>query len=128
MALVRRIDLVRPIGCARLSFHGGSLLAGFRPGFVTGRIARPVRRRRSQISTVSRTSPQIPTATIPDAPDDAPLELYPTHRATTGIRRGPRRYVKRKNCLTEVMSRERTRTFNPQIKSRLSPIKKSKHL
>ena len=25
-------DLVRPIDCARLSFHGGSLLAGFRPG------------------------------------------------------------------------------------------------
>ena len=58
MALGRGIDLVRPIDCARLSFHGGSLLAGFRPGLVTGRIARPVRSRRSQISTATGTSPE----------------------------------------------------------------------
>ena len=32
--------------CARLLLHGGSLLGGFRLGFVTGRIARPVKSRR----------------------------------------------------------------------------------
>ncbi|MGH3523482.1 MAG: hypothetical protein ACRDU4_11815, partial [Mycobacterium sp.] len=58
MAL-RGIVLVRPIDCARLSFHGGSLLAGFRPGLVTGRIARPVRSRRSQILTTTGTSPRV---------------------------------------------------------------------
>jgi hypothetical protein len=57
MALGEGIDLVRPIDCARLSFHGGSLLAGFRPGLVTTRLPRAVRSRRSQISTVNRTSP-----------------------------------------------------------------------
>ena len=31
MALLRGIDLVGPIDCARLSFHGGSLLAGSSP-------------------------------------------------------------------------------------------------
>ena len=46
VALGWGIDLVQPIDCARLSFHGGSLLAGLRPGLVTGRIARPVRSRR----------------------------------------------------------------------------------
>jgi hypothetical protein len=45
------------MGYARLRVHGGSLLAGFRPGLVTGRIARPVRSRRSQISTATGTSP-----------------------------------------------------------------------
>ena len=34
------------------------LLAGFRPGLVIGRIARPVRSRRVQISTISGTSPR----------------------------------------------------------------------
>ena len=38
--------------------HGGSLLAGLRPGLVTTRLPRAVRSRRSQISTVSGTSPQ----------------------------------------------------------------------
>ena len=46
MALTRGIDLVRPIDYARLSLHGGSLLAGSCPGLVTSRIARPVRSRR----------------------------------------------------------------------------------
>ena len=27
-------SLVRPVDCARLSFHSGSFLAGFRPGFL----------------------------------------------------------------------------------------------
>src|ERR1700730_14021392 len=58
MPLGGRIDLVRPIDCVRLSLHGGSLLAGFRPGLVTTRFPRAVRSRRSQISTVSGTSPQ----------------------------------------------------------------------
>jgi protein-S-isoprenylcysteine O-methyltransferase Ste14 len=57
MALRVEIDLVGPIDCARLSLHGGSLLGGFRLGLVTGRIARPVRSRRSQISTATGTSP-----------------------------------------------------------------------
>src|SRR5437016_9771530 len=57
MALGGRIDLVRPIDCARLSFHGGSCWRALRPGLVTGRIARPVRSRRSQISTITGTSP-----------------------------------------------------------------------
>src|SRR5207247_1791515 len=57
MALGWRIDLVGPIDCARLSLHGGSLLAGFRPGLVTTRLSRAVRSRRSQISTISGTSP-----------------------------------------------------------------------
>jgi hypothetical protein len=46
MALGEGIDLVRPIDCARLSFHGGSLLGGRSPWLVTGRIAQPVRSRR----------------------------------------------------------------------------------
>jgi hypothetical protein len=41
----------------RLSLHGGSLLAGFRPGLVTTRLPRAVRSRRSQISTATGTSP-----------------------------------------------------------------------
>jgi hypothetical protein len=53
MALVGRIDLVRPIGCARLSFHGGSCWRAFRPGLVTGRIARPVRSRRLKFQQLS---------------------------------------------------------------------------
>ena len=44
------------IGYARL-FHGGSLLASLRPRLLTTRVPRAVRRRRSQISTVSGTSP-----------------------------------------------------------------------
>src|SRR5713226_8428375 len=48
---------VRPIDCARLSFHGGSCWRALRPGLVTGRIARPVRSRRVQISTATGTSP-----------------------------------------------------------------------
>ena len=32
--------------CARLLLHGGSLLGGLHLGFVTGRIARPVKSRR----------------------------------------------------------------------------------
>jgi transposase len=59
MALNRGIDLVRPIDCGRLSFHGGSLLGGFRLGLVTGRLARPVRSRRFQISTATGTSPKL---------------------------------------------------------------------
>ena len=43
--------------CARLLLHGGSLLGGFHLGFVTGRIARPVKSRRLQISTARGTSP-----------------------------------------------------------------------
>ena len=42
--------------CARL-LHGGSLLAGFRPGLVTTRLPRAVRSRRSRISTIRGTSP-----------------------------------------------------------------------
>jgi len=42
---------------ARL-LHGGSLLAGFRPGLVTTRLPRAVRSRRSQISTIRGTSPE----------------------------------------------------------------------
>ena len=57
VALGGGLDLVRLIDRARLSCHGGSLLAGFRPGLVTGRIARPVRSRRSQISTTTGASP-----------------------------------------------------------------------
>ena len=57
MALERGINLVRPIDCARLSFHGGSLLGGRSPWLVTGRIARPVRSRRFQISTTTGTTP-----------------------------------------------------------------------
>ena len=57
MTLKGRIDLVRPIDCARLSFHGGSCWRAFRPGLDTGRIARPVRSRRVQISTATGTSP-----------------------------------------------------------------------
>ena len=34
MALGEGIDLVRPIVCARLSFHGGSLLGGRSPWLV----------------------------------------------------------------------------------------------
>ena len=41
----------------RLSLHGGSLLAGSRPGLVTTRVPRAVRSRRSQISTAIGTSP-----------------------------------------------------------------------
>jgi hypothetical protein len=59
MALGEGIDLVRPIDCARLSFHGGSLLAGVRPGLVTTRLSRAVRSRRSQISTATGTSPRL---------------------------------------------------------------------
>ena len=44
-------------GYARL-LHGGSLLAGLRPGLVTTRVSRAVRSRRFQISTVSGTSPK----------------------------------------------------------------------
>jgi hypothetical protein len=57
VALGWRIDLVRPIDCVRLSLHGGSLLAGFRPGLVTTRLPRAVRSRRSQISTATGKSP-----------------------------------------------------------------------
>src|SRR5829696_4775059 len=57
MALERGIDLVRAIDYARLSFHGGSCWRALRPGLVTGRIARPVRSRRVQISTATGTSP-----------------------------------------------------------------------
>src|SRR5215216_2968380 len=57
MALGWRIDLVAPFDCVRLSFHGGSLLAGLRPGLVTTRLPRAVRSRRSQISTAIGTSP-----------------------------------------------------------------------
>ena len=57
MTLSEGIDLVRPIDCARLSFHGGSLLGGRSPWLVTGRIARPVRSRRFQISTTTGTTP-----------------------------------------------------------------------
>jgi hypothetical protein len=59
VALCGGLDLVRPIDCARLSCHGGSWLAGFRPGLVTGRIARPARSRRSQISTTAGASPTL---------------------------------------------------------------------
>ena len=52
------IGLVRRIDCARLSLHGGSLLAGFRPRLVTTRLSRAVRSRRSQISTATGTSPR----------------------------------------------------------------------
>ena len=45
-------------GYARL-LHGGSLLAGLRPRLVTTRVPRAVRSRRSQISTVSGTSPRV---------------------------------------------------------------------
>ena len=58
VALGGGFDLVRSIDCVRLSLHGGSLLAGFRPGLVTTRLPRAVRSRRSQISTVIRTSPR----------------------------------------------------------------------
>ena len=58
MALEGRIDLVRPIDCARLSFHGGSCWRALRPGLVTGRIARPVRSRRVQISTAGGSAPE----------------------------------------------------------------------
>jgi len=44
-------------GYARL-LHGGSLLAGLRPGLVTTRVSRAVRSRRSQISTVSGSAPE----------------------------------------------------------------------
>src|SRR5713101_4347391 len=57
MAWGWRIDLVGPIDCVRLSLHGGSLLAGVRPRLVTTRLPRAVRSRRSQISTISGTSP-----------------------------------------------------------------------
>ena len=57
MALGEGIDLVRPIDCARLSFHGGSLLGERSPWLVTGRIAQPVRSRRFQISTTTGTTP-----------------------------------------------------------------------
>ena len=49
-------DSTAAIGYARL-FHGGSLLASLRPRLLTTRVPRAVRSRRSQISTVSRTSP-----------------------------------------------------------------------
>src|SRR5712692_7103428 len=60
MAWGWRIDLVGPIDCVRLSLHGGSLLAGVRPRLVTTRLPRAVRSRRSQISTISGTSPGKP--------------------------------------------------------------------
>ena len=56
-------------GYARL-LHGGSLLAGLRPGLVTTRVPRAVRSRRSQISTVSGTSPN--TAKTMSAGNDPP--------------------------------------------------------
>ena len=40
--------------CARLLLHGGSLLGGLHLGFVTGRIARPVKSRRCESYRVSR--------------------------------------------------------------------------
>jgi len=55
-------------GCARLSFHGGSLLAGFRPGLVTGRIARAVRSRRFQFSTATGTSPSSDATAVLEPP------------------------------------------------------------
>jgi len=55
MALGEGIDLVRPIDCARLSFHGGSCWAAF-AWLVTGRIARPVRSRPFKISTTTGTT------------------------------------------------------------------------
>ena len=45
--------------CARLLLHGGSLLGGLHLGFVTGRIARPVKSRHLQISTARGTSPTV---------------------------------------------------------------------
>ena len=42
--------------CARLLLHGGSLLGGFRLGFVTGRIARPVKSRRFKFQQLERFS------------------------------------------------------------------------
>ena len=57
MALGLGITVVGLIDCARLSLHGGSLLAGLRPGLVTTRVSRAVRSRRSQISTAIGTSP-----------------------------------------------------------------------
>ena len=41
------IRLGEQVGLCETLVHGGSLLAGFRPSLVTGRIARPVRSRRS---------------------------------------------------------------------------------
>ncbi len=51
-------------GYARL-LHGGSFLAGLRPRLVTTRVPRAVRSRRSQISTVSGTSPAALQITVP---------------------------------------------------------------
>src|SRR5439155_10067200 len=56
----RRFGLGTRKRCARLSFHVGSLLAGFRPGLVTTRFTRAVRSRRSQISTATGTSTSCP--------------------------------------------------------------------
>src|SRR5438876_9827010 len=93
MALEGGITLVRPIDCARLSFHGGSCWRALRPGLVTGRIARPVRSRRVQISTITGTSP--PNAppiedldTLPSPAYHLTGELEGAHRAALEMGRG----------------------------------------
>src|SRR5256885_6163301 len=82
-----RIDLVGPIDCVRLSLHGGSLLAGFRPGLVTTRLPRAVRSRRSQISTAIGTSPL-----------ECPLKIKTIVRISGGSRN--RRYETRGSSLS----------------------------
>jgi hypothetical protein len=52
-----RIDLVRLIGCARLSLHRGQLLARFFAVATTRLRQAVVRSRRSQMSTATGTSP-----------------------------------------------------------------------
>lgn len=59
MRLTKGIDLVGSSDCARLSFHGGSFVGWLiaPASLITGRKARPMRRRRSQMSAATGASP-----------------------------------------------------------------------